>query len=141
MRHFTIFWRSGEAQVVTGYDEPDAFRRAGIGAGALPAVDFYEKGDVRRKWLWDSLKKSWGKNPDFVEPEQIPAPVIEIPLTATSKIEAKLMQTKEGIQLDIRKFVAPDGPDTWIPTVKGLRVSKSVIHDLIVGLQQIEEAM
>lgn len=141
MRHFTIFWRTGEAQVVTGHSIEDAFRCAGFGAGALAAVDFYDNGDVRKKWTYSVIAGEWVRNPEFIEPEPVPTPIIQVPINATSRIEAKLMQTKEGMQLDIRKFVAPDDSDTWIPTTKGIRLPQSFLHDLVEGLRQIEEAM
>jgi len=43
MQRFILHWRSGiKDQVVEGYDIADACNRAGIGQGAIPALDYYE---------------------------------------------------------------------------------------------------
>lgn len=48
IRTFRLYWltkRNNEpvVEVVTGYDIADAFRRAGYGAGAMAALDWYEE--------------------------------------------------------------------------------------------------
>lgn len=40
---FKIHWLHGEEQIVEGATAAEAFNNAGIGAGALPAVDYYEE--------------------------------------------------------------------------------------------------
>ncbi len=47
MTEFTLYWRDGTKNVVTGADIADAMNRAGFGAGAVRALDFYAKGDHR----------------------------------------------------------------------------------------------
>jgi hypothetical protein len=40
---YIIHWLSGPDTEISGYDQADAFRKAGIGAGAIPAVDWVEE--------------------------------------------------------------------------------------------------
>lgn len=40
---FKIHWLDGKVEIVEGRDFPDAFRSAGLGAGAVKAVDYYEE--------------------------------------------------------------------------------------------------
>jgi len=47
LKEFTLFWLTGDSQIVTGTDIADAMNNAGIGNGALRALDFHAKGDVR----------------------------------------------------------------------------------------------
>ena len=56
---FTIFWLTGDSQIVRGYDAQTAMSNAGIGAGALPAMDFYADGDIRDKYIWDAIARTW----------------------------------------------------------------------------------
>jgi len=43
MKTFILHWRGGmKDQIVEGYDIADAFNKAGIGHGALPALDYWE---------------------------------------------------------------------------------------------------
>ena len=50
MAKFLLHWRGGKKQVVKGVDIATAFTRAGYGAGALPALDWYEFLDVKSRW-------------------------------------------------------------------------------------------
>jgi flavin-binding protein dodecin len=45
---FKLHWLTGQSEVVNGYDIADAFSKAGYGAGAVRALDWYEeiKGQV-----------------------------------------------------------------------------------------------
>lgn len=40
---YKFYWLDGETEIIEGYDAVDAFNRAGIGRGALPALDYYEE--------------------------------------------------------------------------------------------------
>ncbi len=40
---FILHWLHGEDTTITGIDIKDAFRRAGYGAGAVSALDFWEE--------------------------------------------------------------------------------------------------
>lgn len=61
MKEFTIFWLTGETQIVKGGKPHEAMNNAGIGAGALRAMDFYALGDQRKNWEWDKEKRTWLK--------------------------------------------------------------------------------
>ena len=41
-KQFRLHWRDGSQTDVSGWDIADAMRRAGIGNGALPALDHWE---------------------------------------------------------------------------------------------------
>lgn len=64
-KKYTIFWRTGETQIVTGNKPHEAMNNAGIGAGALGAMDFYGEGaDVEKLWEYDKEARSWKKKPE-----------------------------------------------------------------------------
>ena len=56
---FTLFWLDGTTQLIEGVTIAQAMNAAGIGNGALRALDFYANGDVRADYVWDSTKRSW----------------------------------------------------------------------------------
>ena len=58
---YTIFWLTGKSQIVTGREPHEAMNNAGIGAGAIRAMDFYGEGDLRDKWEWNSDARTWTK--------------------------------------------------------------------------------
>ena len=43
MKTFKLHWLSGEVEVVKGYSISDAFTKAGYGAGAIRALDWWEE--------------------------------------------------------------------------------------------------
>ena len=43
MKKYKLYWLDGRTEIIEGYDAVDAFNRAGIGRGALPALDYYEE--------------------------------------------------------------------------------------------------
>lgn len=43
MKKFKLHWLGGKTEIVEGLDIADAFRRAGYGAGAIGALDWYEE--------------------------------------------------------------------------------------------------
>lgn len=59
-RYWTVYWIDGSKQHIVGDTISDAFRAAGIGQGALPAMDFYTPG-LNFEYGWDSVMKSWTK--------------------------------------------------------------------------------
>lgn len=61
MNTYTIFWLTGDTQIIKGDKPHEAMNNAGIGAGALRAMDFYTEGDQRDKWEWDAEKRTWLK--------------------------------------------------------------------------------
>ena len=59
MKEFTLFWLTGNSEVIKGTDIADAFRRAGYGEGALRALDFYSAGNVANEHVWDKENRTW----------------------------------------------------------------------------------
>lgn len=47
MKKYKLYWLDGHTEIIEGHDVVDAFNRAGIGRGALPALDYYE--EIRSK--------------------------------------------------------------------------------------------
>jgi len=58
---FTLFWRTGETQIVRGLDPAGGMNSAGIGRGALAALDFWAHGDARDEYVWNPKTREWGK--------------------------------------------------------------------------------
>lgn len=56
----TLYWPHGTYQVIEGEDIVSAMNNAGIGYGALPAIDFYRIED-NPSYQYDKSKKSWAK--------------------------------------------------------------------------------
>lgn len=59
MNTYTIFWLTGEIQIVSGDKPHEAMNNAGICAGAIRAMDFYANGDQREKYKWNKEKHTW----------------------------------------------------------------------------------
>lgn len=53
---YTFYWLDGTRSVLNGNDASDALNKAGIGRGALRALDFYAAGD-NKGYEWDG--KQW----------------------------------------------------------------------------------
>lgn len=43
MKKYKLYWLDGKTEMIEGYNVVDAFNRAGIGRGALSALDYYEE--------------------------------------------------------------------------------------------------
>ena len=43
MKKYKLYWLDGRTEIIYGNDTVDAFNRAGIGRGALRALDYYEE--------------------------------------------------------------------------------------------------
>lgn len=56
---YTLFWLTGDTQLVKGPDIASAMNNVGIGHGALAALDFHEKGDVRGDYVWSKEDREW----------------------------------------------------------------------------------
>ena len=56
---FTLFWRTGTAQLVTGATVEQACNNAGISGGAIAALDWWARGDDRAKYVWNKEKRYW----------------------------------------------------------------------------------
>ena len=42
MKKYKLYWLDGRTEIIEGNDTVDSFNRAGIGHGALRALDYYE---------------------------------------------------------------------------------------------------
>lgn len=60
MNTYTLFWLTGETDIIKGDTISDAFRRSGYGGGSINALDFYEIGDKRDDYIWEN--KKWIRN-------------------------------------------------------------------------------
>lgn len=61
-RVYTVYWLTGDYQVIAGPDKATAFNNAGIGAGALSVVDFIHDGTPDPDYQWDKDNSRWTKN-------------------------------------------------------------------------------
>lgn len=64
MKTYTLFWLTGDTQLVEGNSPHEAMNNAGIGSGALRALDFWAEGDKTREYLWNKTTRSWDKYKD-----------------------------------------------------------------------------
>jgi hypothetical protein len=53
MNKYTLYWKDGKRELVTGTNISDAFTRAGYARGAIAALDFYKPGDDH-SYEWSS---------------------------------------------------------------------------------------
>lgn len=60
MNTYTLFWLTGDREIVKGTDPADAMNRSGYGNGALRALDFFSRGDDK-EYTWDTENKKWSK--------------------------------------------------------------------------------
>lgn len=56
---WTLYWLTGDRQVIEGPDIVTAMNCAGIGAGALSALDFYAEGDKDHGYRWPDDDSCW----------------------------------------------------------------------------------
>lgn len=63
MKKFRLYWRDGKTEVVEGRDIADAVTKAGYGAGAMGALDFYDKGE-ELNYKWNSELREWESIPN-----------------------------------------------------------------------------
>ena len=58
---FTIFWLTGDTEIVEGDSISEAFKSAGYSGGAINAIDFYSPEDVRNDYEWNAKNHTWEK--------------------------------------------------------------------------------
>ena len=58
MKKFTLYWLGGKCEKVEGSSIADACNRAGYGAGAIRALDFYDETHTQR-YTYDLNNKKW----------------------------------------------------------------------------------
>lgn len=56
---YTLFWLTGNSEIVEGDTISEALNGAGYSAGALRALDFYSEGDKIGDYSWVSSSRSW----------------------------------------------------------------------------------
>ena len=57
---YTLYWRTGDRETVSGTDPATAMTMAGYGGGSLGALDFFARGD-NKEYTWNSEKREWIK--------------------------------------------------------------------------------
>ena len=55
---FTLFWLTGEYEILKGNTLSEAMNNSGYGGGSIRALDFYANGDERDNWKWNKEKHS-----------------------------------------------------------------------------------
>lgn len=65
---FTLYWRTGDREVVQGRTVAEAMTLAGYGGGALRALDFWATGDNTEYW-WDAKERDWHNKTIMPPPE------------------------------------------------------------------------
>ena len=55
---FTLFWKTGDREVVQGRSVAEAMTLAGYSNGALAALDFWAHGD-NDKYEWNAETRRW----------------------------------------------------------------------------------
>lgn len=55
---FTLFWKTGDRQVVQGRTIAEAMTLAGYSSGAVRALDFWADGDSHR-YEWNKADRQW----------------------------------------------------------------------------------
>ena len=59
-KQYILYWLSGTYDIIEGSSIEDAFTKAGFGAGAKSALDFYDVGNIV-KYTWNNAKMDWDK--------------------------------------------------------------------------------
>lgn len=60
MQKYTLYWLTGQREVVEGNTPEEAFTKAGYGAGATRALDFYANGEDN-SYAWNPVDRTWQK--------------------------------------------------------------------------------
>lgn len=60
MPKFTLYWLTGEKEIVEGTSVEDAFGKTGYSAGAIRALDFHVNGEDD-SYTWNPVDKTWTK--------------------------------------------------------------------------------
>lgn len=60
MATYTLYWRTGKRETVSGANPAQAMTLAGYGGGAVRALDFYVSGD-NHDYEWSEKTRSWDK--------------------------------------------------------------------------------
>jgi len=55
---YTLYWRTGERELVRGRNPAEAMTLAGYSSGAVGALDFYSEGEDK-DYTWDAATRQW----------------------------------------------------------------------------------
>lgn len=55
---FTLYWLTGKRETIEGPTIKEAFSSAGLGAGAISALDFYTEGDDTN-YIYNKKEHTW----------------------------------------------------------------------------------
>ena len=56
---YRFYWLDGTTTVWEGYAPEEALTKAGYGAGAVRALDFYETNEPEQNYFWNTEEKIW----------------------------------------------------------------------------------
>lgn len=57
---FTLYWRTGDREVVQGRTIAEAMTMAGYSGGVLRALDFHASGETN-EYAWDAKTREWNR--------------------------------------------------------------------------------
>ncbi len=59
---FTLYWKTGDRNVVEGRSIAEAMTLGGYSSGAVRALDFWAHGDDH-KYVWNKAARQWTSKP------------------------------------------------------------------------------
>lgn len=59
MKQFIIYWLDGNKETIYGKTITEAMKNAGIGAGAVPAIDFWADAESTNKYKYSHKLHCW----------------------------------------------------------------------------------
>jgi hypothetical protein len=59
MNKYTLFWRNGNTEIVSGDDISDALRRSGYKNKNMGALDFHKDGNVTHLYEFNKVNLRW----------------------------------------------------------------------------------
>ena len=64
MAKYTLYWKTGDREVVEGATPAQAMTLVGYGGGAVGALDFYASGD-NDQYQWNRQTCEWDRKPEL----------------------------------------------------------------------------
>lgn len=74
---FTLFWKTGQREVVEGDTPSQAMTLAGYSNGSLIALDFWAHGD-NQEYVWNKETRSWIKPNGIANQHDTGAPSLRV---------------------------------------------------------------
>jgi hypothetical protein len=65
---YTLFWRTGQREIVKGRNPAEAMTLAGYGGGAVRALDFYARGN-NDEYAWNKITREWDAKTSALTPD------------------------------------------------------------------------